>query len=268
MPVGPVVFQPPSGIHSFPVSPFEEQRADKGVSHSLNCGSCISCAEPQIDLPTLSSRPSQLPPEILDGLPPSAAEAVASRRDLRWFNSALGNWRWIERVVPALNPGNDSILELGAGTGELAQVMIAAGAKWNGLDRAPQPTNWPDAGRWLQDDIFSFDRWAEFPVVVGNLIFHHFDPAQLAELGKKFNRHTRTLIVGDLTRGRAQELLFFCYARAVRANRVSLHDGALSIRAGFRREELPLLLGLDPGRWSWRVLQGQFCAYRLIAERR
>lgn len=217
---------------------------------------------------SLSQRPRTLSPEILDDLPADHPDARSSRRDLRWFNCALGNWRWFGARSPGLLLPNERVLELGAGTGELAARMTSHGVAWDCLDRVPRPSDLPATSRWHQTDLFCFSGWADYGVIAGNLIFHHFDHDQLRSLGEWIDTHARVLIVGDLKRGRVQQCLFWAFARLIGANHVSLHDGWLSIRAGFRGNELPELLGLSPSRWTWRIERAQPTAYRLIAQRR
>jgi 2-polyprenyl-3-methyl-5-hydroxy-6-metoxy-1,4-benzoquinol methylase len=217
---------------------------------------------------SLAQRPRTLPAEKLDELPADHPDARSSRRDLLWFNAALGNWLWIERRLPKYIRSGERILEIGAGTGEFGARMSERGFAWNAVDRAPRPANWPTGADWHQQDILEFDQWQAYPVVVGNLIFHHFDEGQLRQLGEKLNRHARVIVVGDLRRGRLQQWLFLALAYAVRANAVSRHDGWVSVRAGFRRDELPRFLGLDPAVWAWRAEFSQICAYRMILWRR
>lgn len=217
---------------------------------------------------TLDQRPRTLSAEILDDLPANHPDALSSRRDLRIFNAAMGNWKWMERVIPPLVRPGERVLEIGAGTGELGARMAARGIAWDGLDRAPRPSVWPDSRDWIQSDLFAFDRWDRYPVVTGNLVFHHFDDGQLRRLGQDLNRHARAIVVADLRRGRLQQCLFWAIACSIRANRVSRHDGWVSIAAGFRRRELAAMLGLDPQRWRSRVVFSQITAYRFIAERR
>lgn len=217
---------------------------------------------------SLAQRPSTLTPEILDDLPADHPDACSSRRDLRWFNAALGNWRWFQQQLPRRILPGERILEIGAGTGELGQKLARLNLRWDGLDRAPPPARWSTEARWHQEDVFKFLGWADYSVVVGNLIFHHFDAEQLRQLGAALSVHTRLLMVGDLRRGRLQQGLFWAFACSIGANRVSRHDGWVSIRAGFRGNELPRLLGLDPATWTWRIEAGSLNAYRLIAERK
>jgi hypothetical protein len=218
-------------------------------------------------MPSLSQRPSQLTAEILDTLPPDCPEAIASRRDLRLFNAALGNWSWFERTAPKYLRHDQPALEIGAGLGELATRMQRLGLHWDGLDRAPPPPEWPPGRTWHQVDVFQFEDWERYRIIAGNLVFHHFDADQLRHLGEQIDRHSHVLLVGDLKRGRVQQWIFAGLARLVRANKVSRHDGWLSIQAGFRGSELPRLLGLSERRWTWHVQPLSISAYRLVARR-
>lgn len=216
----------------------------------------------------LSHRPTRLQPEILDELPPEHPDARASRRDLQAFNSALGNWSWFAREVGGRMLPGERALELGAGTGELGEIMQRQGIPWDGIDRAPRPASWPAGARWHQTDIFEFADWDSYAVVAGNLILHHFDRDQLARLGAALMRRARLIMVGDLRRGPWQRFSFSVYARWIGANHVSLHDGALSVRAGFRGHELAEQLGLSPKQWTIEFPRGHTSAYRMIAMRR
>ncbi|HEY9156133.1 MAG TPA: hypothetical protein VIM69_13440, partial [Opitutaceae bacterium] len=195
---------------------------------------------------TLSERPQQLIPEILDNLPADHPDAIQSRADIRAFNRALGNWRWFSEVLPKHTQPGEKILEIGSGTGELCARLERDGLWADGLDLAPRPPDFSATRSWHQTDLFRFEEWADYPVVIGNLVAHHFDTAQLAALGERLNRHARVIVIGDLRRGRIQQYFFAALARSLRANYVSRHDGWVSVRAGFRGKELPQMLGLDP----------------------
>jgi hypothetical protein len=53
-----------------------------------------------------------------------------------------------------------------------------------------------------------------------------------------------------------------------RANHVTRHDAHVSIAAGFRADELPRILGLEPSDWDCRCTTTVLGAYRLVAVRR
>ena len=213
-----------------------------------------------------ASRPEVLPAELLDGLPSDSVEARASRRDLRIFNSLLGTAGWMRSAlnVRGIGPA-DRVLELGAGDGCLGREMHARGFAWDGLDRAGRPPFWPQDADWVQSDVFDHAFGPRHGVVAASLFLHHFSDEQLPVLGKLIQEHARLLIVSDLWRSALQEKMFGLVCRLMRAHPVSRHDGVLSIRAGFRGEELPHALGLASGRWRWKISRTFTGAYRMIA---
>ena len=217
--------------------------------------------------PVANPRPQFLPEELLDSLPADAPEARASRRDLRVFNRLLGNRGWLARTVRReLRPG-ERVIEIGAGDGSLAMAMLARGLPWDGLDLISAPPAWPDQSRWIQGDLLDAAFGREHQVVVANLILHHFSDADLHAIGSRLANHARVIVAADLYRSCFYEFTFKIVARLIGAHPVSRHDGRLSIRAGFRGEELPRLLGLDPRHWRSTVSRTITGAYRLLAVR-
>lgn len=206
--------------------------------------------------------------ELLDSLPPDHPDARHNRRDLRLTNAVMGNHRWITRRLPPLVPARTPVLELGAGSGELAVRLGRRGLVVDGLDLWPQPTEWPTDRRWHRADLRTFTAWHLYPVVIGNLIFHQFHDHELAELGRQLREHARILVACEPVRRRLSQWLYRWLGPCFGANHVSLHDAHVSIAAGFRNQELPVLLGLEPDRWQWRHSSTLLGAYRLIAHRR
>ena len=209
-----------------------------------------------------------LTPELLDSLPPDDPAARRARRDLRIFNAVLGSARWLRHTLPPRVRPGARVLEIGAGTGELGASLTRAGLVVDGLDRAPRPAAWPAHARWHQDDALAFEEWGDYEVVVGNLIFHHFDGDALRMLGGRIAAHARLIVACELTRRRIFQRLFAALCVLVRANTVSRHDGRVSIEAGFRGDELPVMLGLDPAVWRWQVTSTLCGTYLLVAQRR
>ena len=209
-----------------------------------------------------------LRPELLDTLPPDSPEARRSRRDLARLNQLMGNRDWFLRRVPALARDGERALEIGAGDGALALALSEAGVPTDALDRFPAPPAWPSATRWHQTDLREYAGWADHAVVVGNLILHHLDAEDLIGLGIRFDRHARVLVFNEPRRSVRGLALWLVAAPLGGAGRVTRHDGRVSIRAGFRGEELPRALGLSRERWAWRVETTFLGAYRLVAKRR
>jgi len=208
-----------------------------------------------------------LTPEILDALPQDDPAARHSRRDLRWFNAVLGGARWLRRTVRARVRRGERMLEIGAGAGELGASLARRGFAPDGLDRGPRPAAWPPAGRWHEIDALSFVGWRDYEVVIGNLIFHHFDADALRTVGGRMAAHARLIVACEPVRRRRFQRLFAALCTLLGANDVSRHDGRVSIEAGFLGDELPELLGLDPKIWRWRVATTMRGMYQMVAEK-
>jgi hypothetical protein len=205
--------------------------------------------------------------EILDGLDPASSAAQASRRDLIRINGLMGNHDWFKRSLRQNLRPDEAVLEIGAGTGELGRAGRAVAPGIAGLDLIPRPPAWPAGNRWFETDVLAFTGWADFPVVIANLFFHHFDDAQLARLGVLMNR-ARVIVACEPLRLNRTARLFSLLCPCIGAHPVTRHDGRLSIAAGFRHDELPRLLGLDPTVWSWRVSATWRGASRMVAVKR
>lgn len=226
---------------------------------------------PHPTLPAAAASASEgrrVTPELLDSLAPDAPEAVRSRRDLRRLNALMGNFAWFERVLAARGAPGERILELGAGDGRLARRLATAGRSVAALDLAPPPAGWPQALPWHRTDLAQFDRWADYPVVIGNLIFHHFDGAALRRLGAQLDRHARLVLACEPQRSARAHVLFSAACALIGADAVTRHDGRVSIAAGFRGDELADALGLRPSRWHWCADTTFRGASRLIAVRK
>lgn len=214
--------------------------------------------------------PRVLQAELLDVLPPESSAARRSRRELVRVNRVMGNHAWFARTVPPLALPGETALELGAGDGALALRLRAAGLPADALDRFPAPPAWPagDSARWHRADLRAFDAWRDYPIVLGNLVLHHLADSELAELGAVLDHHARLLVFSEPLRRPRSRLLWAFGAPLGGAGPVTRHDGRVSIGAGFRDDELPHALGLDPARWTWRVSETFLGASRLVASRR
>jgi 2-polyprenyl-3-methyl-5-hydroxy-6-metoxy-1,4-benzoquinol methylase len=208
-----------------------------------------------------------LHPELLDTLPAVHPDAVHSRRDLRVINRFMGNHRWFEQTLPTLLRSGESILELGAGTGELTQRLAAHGMPVTGLDLCPPPVGQSEPLRWLQSDLTAFTGYAKYPVIIGNLILHHFSDEILGQLGRQWRRHARLLLFSEPVRRRFSQLLIRGFGPLFGANRVTLHDATVSIAAGFRGDELIRRLDLPATEWICSYTCTLGGAYRLVARR-
>jgi 2-polyprenyl-3-methyl-5-hydroxy-6-metoxy-1,4-benzoquinol methylase len=208
-----------------------------------------------------------LEPELLDALPHDHPDAARNRRDLRLTNIAMGNYAWFRRVLPRLVRPGESVLEVGAGTGELGAQLRRARIAVDGLDLWPRPVSWPASAQWHQSDLRDFQLWDRYRVVIANLVLHQFSESELRELGARLQQ-CRVVVASEPIRRRASQVVYRAVAPLLGANYVTLHDAHVSIAAGFRGGELPAALGLSEPRWSLTVNETWIGAYRMIARAR
>ena len=206
--------------------------------------------------------------ELLDSLPHDHPDALDNRRDLGLINAVMGNHRWLARILQAYASPGGPVLELGAGTGGLAQRLRRNGWPVDGLDVCPAPATWPAGAPWHRADLRTFAGFDAYEVVYGNLIFHQFSASELRAVGNRMQTRAQLLLACEPARRRRSQWMFRMFAPLIGANHVSRHDANVSIAAGFRGDELPSLLGLAPERWTWRCTTTLLGAYHLIAWRR
>jgi 2-polyprenyl-3-methyl-5-hydroxy-6-metoxy-1,4-benzoquinol methylase len=211
--------------------------------------------------------PRTIQPELLDTLSPHDPDAIHSRRDLRVINRFMGNHRWVEQALQSRVQATDRVLEVGAGTGELCQRLSNTGISVDGLDLLPPPEDWPESSTWYSADLRSFDGYGRYDVLIGNLIFHHLDDAELAGLGAVLRRNARLIIACEPTRRRSLQWLMRAMGPVFGASHVTLHDAHVSIAGGFANAELSRTLGLDHPAWDVQCSVGWLGGYRMIATR-
>jgi len=204
---------------------------------------------------------------MLDALPPDHPDAVHNRRDLRLINRIMRNHPWFERTLPALQREGEYVLELGAGTGELAKALARGGIPVDGLDLWPRPDAWPSDRAWHTADLRTFGGFERYPVVIGNLIFHQFTDNELRALGVKLRQTARVILACEPERRRISQIATAALAPLLGVNYVTLHDAHVSVEAGFRADELPRLLGLADGAWQYSCNTTALGANRMVAVR-
>lgn len=206
--------------------------------------------------------------ELLDSLPPDHPDALHNRRDLRVINRVMGNYRWFARALPVLLRPGEAALELGAGDGTLGMQLAARGVPVDGLDLWPRPSAWPSVRAWHQADLRTFPDYHRYPVVAGNLIFHQFTEAELAVLGGILRQKARVIVACEPVRQRISQALLAVLGPLLGANAITRHDGRVSVAAGFRGDELPRALGLEPDAWEINLQETFLGALRMVAIRR
>jgi len=214
--------------------------------------------------------------ELLDELPAADPRAIRSRRDLQRINIVMGHARVIAAVLGDLFPQSThqlplaprTLVELGAGDGTLLlRVARRLGPRPPPMramlvDRQPQLSAQTRAEfaalGWhvesIQADVFDWlgRREAETAdVTVANLFLHHFTGASLPALLDAAERQTRAFVACEPLRS-PTALAGAALLRLLGCSDVTLHDAKVSVRAGFRDNELSALW---PGRQGWRLAE-------------
>jgi hypothetical protein len=207
-------------------------------------------------------------PELLDELPATDVRAIRSRRDLNLINLLMGNFRWqrgaIRKHAQAAVLG---VVEIGAGDGTLLNQLMNSfnSVPLTGLDLIGRPGSLHRDINWVTGDLIKSLGGLSGGVLIGNLILHHFHPADLEIIGRHCGRFQVVAFSEPLRSRRGH---FWGWLLHPFVNDVTRHDLHKSIDAGFVPGELPLQLGLDPEHWniveSGTILGG----YRLIAYQR
>ena len=215
-------------------------------------------------------RERTLAPEILDELPANDPRAIQSRRDLQKVNTFMGHTAILTRAMRAAGKAPGVVVELGSGDGTLLlRVAKRLGRPHTRVravlvDRRPSVSRETHAGfreiGWEIEtapaDVFD---WLLRPtastvdVTLANLFLHHFRDGQLAALLTAAARQTRHFIACEPLRSRTS-LAGASLLPLIGCNEVTVHDGKISVRAGFRDRELSALWPRESG---WHLAESR-----------
>jgi SAM-dependent methyltransferase len=191
----------------------------------------------------VSLRTRATEPELLD-LGVAEGEARRSLRDLRFVNRWLGGRRaLLEAVLPHLRAGG-RLLDVGCGSADLPAFLARRGPSpllVVGLDRkALHLREAPGEVQGVLADVRALPfPPRSFDVVTASLFLHHFDAPELPRLLRALHGLCRgVLVVNDLHRAHVPYWFGRFAFPLVFASRVSVHDGLVSIRRGFRPGDL------------------------------
>ncbi len=182
-----------------------------------------------------------LTPEILDSLSPE--EARASLQDLIRINRRWGGHSTLRSLlVDCVKPGEAfSFLDVGAASGDMGSCVRACypAAQVSSLDYlASHLADCP--GARIAGDAFHLPlRARSFDYVFCSLFLHHFTNEQVVALLRSFGEVARrAVLVIDLERNPIP-YYFIAWSKFLLGwDPVTVHDGAISVEAAFRRREL------------------------------
>ena len=181
--------------------------------------------------------------ELLD-IGVDAAETRKSLGDLRFVNRWLGNRGALLRTVRDHLPPGGRLLDVGCGSADLPAFLLSrlpGPPRAVGLDvKVAHLQAAPPCVRRVVADVRRLpfaDR--SFDVVTASLFLHHFDAAELPGLlAGLWRLARRALVVNDLHRAAVPFLFGRLAFPLLFRSPVSVADGLLSIRRGFRADEL------------------------------
>jgi ubiquinone/menaquinone biosynthesis C-methylase UbiE len=181
--------------------------------------------------------------EILDEQPPEAGER--SLRDLVRINRFLGGHEALRKALKDVAPkGSFTVLDVGAASGDAGNVIRQAypQARVTALDYKPHHLLQAGAPRIAADAFQMPFKDKSFDYVHCSLFLHHFSDGQVTDLLRSFRRLARTaVLINDLERHFLAYHFLPATAWLFRWDPITLHDGPISVQAGFRSEELRAL---------------------------
>jgi hypothetical protein len=222
--------------------------------------------------------------ELLDELPVADPRAMRSRGDLRRINALMGNARFMAKAVLAAASGAipRRIVDLGAGDGAFLldwvrrMPSIAPGTEVVLVDRhdavdagmvtalcargfRPRSVQ-ADGLEWLRAQPVQTGTW-----VLANLFLHHLTPERLRLLFNAIAEKAELCCACEPRRARAS-LAASKILGLIGANRVTRHDAAVSVRAGFHNQELSALWPVQP-HWQLREQPAGLFSHLFLAQR-
>ena len=186
-------------------------------------------------------------PELLDSDSCPPEEALTSLRDLarinRWFGGISTSLKLLERAANVSGRRQFSLLEVGAGLGEVprivAQRLATRGISVETTLLDLQASHLPPRCRGVAADALGLP-FADnaFDAVSCNLFAHHLGPKSLGEFFIEALRVSRVgVLINDLVRHPLHLALVYAGFPLMRSH-VSRHDGVASVRRAYTLGEI------------------------------
>jgi ubiquinone/menaquinone biosynthesis C-methylase UbiE len=171
----------------------------------------------------------------------------------RWMGDAHSLRTTLFREIESQSLTRFSILDVGAGSGELLRVAAAWAKQTNRRIRAvglelnersaasiiEESTEFDEISSVRADALKLPFAEAQFDYVICSLFTHHFLDEQVVEIFREMSRVAkRRIFVIDLHRHPIAYLLYTTLGKLVLHNRLLRHDGALSILRSFKVDEM------------------------------
>jgi ubiquinone/menaquinone biosynthesis C-methylase UbiE len=202
----------------------------------------------------------------------TAREVRGNFRDIALINAWLGGVRATFVEVDRLPVTPRTILDVGTGGADMPLALLdhlrsrGAVASCVALDRSTSALEAAAERARSRSDIALVrgdalalpygDR--AFDLVTCNLALHHFDPAEAVRALVEMGRVGRDVIVNDLRRSAVGWMLACAVFPFFTRNRLTLHDGPLSVRRAYSPDEIRTF-ARDAG-WTRVAVRTHFAA--------
>jgi hypothetical protein len=180
-------------------------------------------------------------PELMDDAP--EADVVPCLRDLVRINRRLGGHGVLLRMLDSVvRPADEfTLLDVGAATGDTAAAIAGSfpGASVISLDRDLFHVSGGRGTRVCADGFRLPFRSRAVDFVFCSLFLHHFEDERVVEFFREAARVAgRAVLVSDLERRLAPFMFLPATRWLFRWCDLTIHDGRISVAAGFRSGEL------------------------------
>lgn len=161
------------------------------------------------------------------------------------------------------------ILDIGCGRGDQLEVLNKWAQRQNakitlaGLDNNPenirlarQNAQLSDVSWYCSDAMSQEFDYSQFDLVCCTLFLHHLSDSEAVQLLRVLNKTKTQVLINDLHRSPLAWILFKCFAYLTNAPSMAKHDGALSVRKGFKKSELERMINKSGFKklvlkWKW-----------------
>jgi ubiquinone/menaquinone biosynthesis C-methylase UbiE len=196
--------------------------------------------------------------ELLDddlGTPKEVADSLADlRRINNWFGGTATTTALVRRVARETGHQELSLLEIGAGLGDVPlAARLALGKDGIELQVTLLDRSWshlPGNGTLaISGDAMRLPFCDDaFDVVSCSLFAHHFEPDELQQLVKEALRVSRqAVLINDLIRSRLHLALTYA-GLPLFQSRITWHDAPASVRRAYTRKEMRSMLAKLPAK--------------------
>lgn len=188
--------------------------------------------------------------EWMDDATQTEAAFRSALRDLEFLNRISFGYRptlrWLDRLVARTGAKSLSVLDVGAGGGDMLRRIHRWGrdrgieVALTGLDRSPAAllaaSDAGTPGAWISADLFDLPSDARYDVVISALFTHHLPDAELVRFLRWMAQHAgRGWMINDLHRHHVPWLGLWCGTRLMRLDPMVVHDSTISVARAFTR---------------------------------